>query len=192
MVTVIPLLFLDRGTRREWVVSSTPRPHFTPGERPGTHFTGGWLGPGAGLDGRKISSHSGIRSRTVQPVVSRYTYWATGPILTISMYWYLVVKEDKSVWWAATPVTTIINIALLVTKAVCDCGTQICIISRTAGWTARQTVNRICISRVERMGGPQLWSEREGLNQNPRSYMLLLTCNFHSTGGTKYITVACC
>ena len=24
------LLFHDRGTRREWVVSSTPRPHFTP------------------------------------------------------------------------------------------------------------------------------------------------------------------
>jgi len=26
-----------------------------PRERPGTHFTGGWLGPKAGLDGRKIS-----------------------------------------------------------------------------------------------------------------------------------------
>ena len=28
----IALLFLDRGTRRGWVVSSTPRPHFTPGK----------------------------------------------------------------------------------------------------------------------------------------------------------------
>ena len=27
-----------------------------PRERPGTHFTGGWLDPIAGLDGRKISS----------------------------------------------------------------------------------------------------------------------------------------
>ena len=25
-------------------------------ERPGTHFTGGWVGPRAGQDGRKISS----------------------------------------------------------------------------------------------------------------------------------------
>jgi len=25
-------------------------------ERPGTNFTGGWVGPRAGLDGRKISS----------------------------------------------------------------------------------------------------------------------------------------
>ena len=30
----LALLFLDRGTRRGWVVSSTPRPHFTPGRDP--------------------------------------------------------------------------------------------------------------------------------------------------------------
>ena len=28
----IALLFHDRGTRRGWAVSSTPRPHFTPGK----------------------------------------------------------------------------------------------------------------------------------------------------------------
>jgi hypothetical protein len=34
-----------------WVVSVTPLPRFTPGERtPGTHWTGGWVGPRAGLD----------------------------------------------------------------------------------------------------------------------------------------------
>jgi len=31
----IALLFHGRGTRRGWVVSSTTRPHFTPGDRPG-------------------------------------------------------------------------------------------------------------------------------------------------------------
>ena len=56
----IALLFHDRGTRRGWVVSSTPRPHFTPRERPGTHFTGGWVDPRPGLDGRKISSPPGF------------------------------------------------------------------------------------------------------------------------------------
>jgi len=30
----IALVFHDRGTRREWVVSSTPRPHFIPGKEP--------------------------------------------------------------------------------------------------------------------------------------------------------------
>ena len=49
---VIALLFHDRGTRMRWVVSSTPRPHFTPGKdlvpilqeagwTPGPVWTGG-------------------------------------------------------------------------------------------------------------------------------------------------------
>ena len=46
-------------------------------ERPGTHFTGGWVGPRVGLDGRKISSLPGFDPRTIQPVVIRYTDWAT-------------------------------------------------------------------------------------------------------------------
>jgi hypothetical protein len=45
------LLILNLGTRWGWVVSITPRPRFTPGERtPGTHWTGGWVDPRAGLD----------------------------------------------------------------------------------------------------------------------------------------------
>jgi hypothetical protein len=44
------LLILDLGARRECVVRITPRQH-PPGERtPGTHCTGGWVGPRAGLD----------------------------------------------------------------------------------------------------------------------------------------------
>jgi len=31
-----------------------------PKERTGTHFTGGWVGPRAGLDGQKISSQQGF------------------------------------------------------------------------------------------------------------------------------------
>ena len=56
-----------------------------PRERLGTHCTGDWVGPRAGLDGRKKPVPTGIPSRTVQPVVSRYTDWATGP--TITPYW---------------------------------------------------------------------------------------------------------
>ena len=56
----------------EW---SAARPGRTlpPGERPDTHFTGGWVGHRAGLDGRENLVPTGIRSRTVEPVVSRYT-----------------------------------------------------------------------------------------------------------------------
>ena len=39
----IALLFHDRGTRRGLVVSSTPRPHFTPGKDPApTLQEAGW------------------------------------------------------------------------------------------------------------------------------------------------------
>ena len=37
------------------------------------------MGPRASLDGRKISTPTSIRSRTIQPIVSRYTDRATGP-----------------------------------------------------------------------------------------------------------------
>ena len=54
---------------------SAPRPgRFTPGERPGTHCIGGWVGPRAGLDGcGKSRLPPGFDARTVQPVASRYT-----------------------------------------------------------------------------------------------------------------------
>jgi hypothetical protein len=48
---VLLQLILNLGTRWGWVVSITPRPRFTPGERtPDTHWTGDWMGPRAGLD----------------------------------------------------------------------------------------------------------------------------------------------
>jgi hypothetical protein len=68
----IALPFLDRGIRRGWVVSSTPQPHFYPRERPGTHCTGGWVGPRASLDSGK-SRTTGIRS-PVRPARSQSLY----------------------------------------------------------------------------------------------------------------------
>jgi hypothetical protein len=67
-----------------WVVSVTPRPRFTPGERThGTHCTGGWVGPRAGLDTEargKISClyrGSNVDRPVVQTVGRHYTDWAT-------------------------------------------------------------------------------------------------------------------
>ena len=41
----IALLFHDRGTRRE----ARPGRTLSSGERPGTHFTGSWVGPRSGV-----------------------------------------------------------------------------------------------------------------------------------------------
>jgi len=74
----IALLFHDCGTRRGWVVSSTARPPPPRGKtRCPFHRR---LGGSQGRSGRAENLvPTGIRSRTVQPIVSRYTDWATQP-----------------------------------------------------------------------------------------------------------------
>ena len=63
----IALLFHDRDTRT-WVSGQQHHPAvFYLRERPGTHFTGGWVGPNDRSGGAETSSPAGIRSRTVQP-----------------------------------------------------------------------------------------------------------------------------
>jgi len=87
----IALLFHDHGNRRGWGVSVTPRPLFTPRERPGTHCTGGQMGPRAGLDRcGKSRLPSGFDPRIVQPVAIRYTDYATRPtsrIVVVHYFW---------------------------------------------------------------------------------------------------------
>ena len=57
----------------ERVINATPRLLY-PRERPGTHCTGGWVGPRAGLEGCGISRPlTGFDPWTVQPVANRYT-----------------------------------------------------------------------------------------------------------------------
>ena len=60
VVRGIALLFHDRGTRRGVSGQQHAPAAIYPRERPGTHFTGGWVDPRAGLDGQKISSPTGF------------------------------------------------------------------------------------------------------------------------------------
>ena len=59
-------------TEGEWLAA---RPGLLyPRERPGTNYTGDWVGPRAGLDRcGKSRPPPGFDPRTVQPVASRYT-----------------------------------------------------------------------------------------------------------------------
>jgi hypothetical protein len=53
-----------------------------PRERPGIYCTGGWVGPKAGLDRYgKSRPLPGFDPRTVQPVASCYTDYATRPAI---------------------------------------------------------------------------------------------------------------
>jgi hypothetical protein len=49
----------------QWVDSITPWPHFTPKE-PGTHWTGGWLGPRAGLNPLCLRQGSNLNHLVIQ------------------------------------------------------------------------------------------------------------------------------
>ena len=53
----IALLFHNRGTRRGWVVSSTPRPHFTPGKDPVPILQEAGWAPGPVWKGGKFRPH---------------------------------------------------------------------------------------------------------------------------------------
>ena len=69
----IALLFHDRGTRGVWVVSSTPRPIFTPGKDPVPIVQETGWALGAVWTGAENLAAPRFDPRTVQPVVSRYT-----------------------------------------------------------------------------------------------------------------------
>ena len=102
----IALLFHDRGTRRGWVVSSTPRPQFTPGERLITHCTGGWVGPRVGLDGRKISSPPGsipdrpARSSVAIPTELPWSFDNNTSKTKVSIHWTLHSQANNT--WRRT------------------------------------------------------------------------------------------
>jgi hypothetical protein len=94
---VIALLFLDLGARKRCVVSITPRPLYSRG-RPGTHCTGGWLGPRAGLDVCEKSRPTGIRS-TDRPARSHSLYRLRypGPHNHFIPFWFHVSWVKKLV-----------------------------------------------------------------------------------------------
>jgi len=68
----IVLLFHDRDTKRGVSGQQHAPAELYPQERPGTHCTGGWVGPRARLERAENFVLTGIRSRTFQPVVSHY------------------------------------------------------------------------------------------------------------------------
>jgi hypothetical protein len=90
----IALLLHDLGTRRGYVVSSTPRLQFTPGKRPGTHCTGGWVGPRAGLDNivKKVLVYSSesVHKQWVHNLPTTYRHdAATSPTTFFFEFWWI-------------------------------------------------------------------------------------------------------
>ena len=90
--TGIALLFHDRGTRRGWVVSSTPRPHFTPWNDPVPILQEAWWAAGPVWTGGKSRPH--WDSIPNLPVRSSVAIPTELPALYIYIYIYII--RDKS------------------------------------------------------------------------------------------------
>ena len=93
----IALLFHDRGTRRGWVVSSTPRPHFTPGKDP-VHILqeAGWA-PGPVWTGGKSRSHRDSTPDRPARSQSLYRLWYVAELLLeLEIFQTKVVRKIKS------------------------------------------------------------------------------------------------
>ena len=82
----VALLFHNRGTRRGRVVSSTPRPHFTPGKDPVPILQEAGCSPGPVWTGGKSRPHRD--SIPDRPACSQSLYRLSYPAHTIVLEWY--------------------------------------------------------------------------------------------------------
>jgi hypothetical protein len=140
-----------------WGVSVTPRPLFTPGERPGTHCTGGCVGPRAGLDRCRKSAPppTGIRSP------DRPADYGTRP--TFHIEWHIKITDallcssvsvSRTAW---ARLATGNNVLLIDTSKFSDRKINECAISvRNNSWrnfniTSRTTMRCHIISAVNRL-----------------------------------------
>jgi hypothetical protein len=85
----IAVLFLDRGTRRGRVVSSTPRPHFTPGKDPVPILQkAGWAPGPVWTAGKSRPHRDSIPDRpALSQSLYRLSYWAHKSYTV----WYIII-----------------------------------------------------------------------------------------------------
>jgi hypothetical protein len=93
--TCITLLFHDLGTRRRWGVSVTPRPLFILGKDPVPIVQEAGWPQGRSRQVRMISPPPGFDPRTVQPVASRYTDYATRPARILEA---IGLETKRKIW----------------------------------------------------------------------------------------------
>jgi len=87
-----------------------------PLERAGNHCTGGWVGPQDRSGWAENLVLTRIRSRTVQPAVSRYTDWATRPTCPVTLN---VLYLIHSIWYNKICTVVRLNENCKITSFVC-------------------------------------------------------------------------
>ena len=99
----IAVLFHDRGTRRGWVVSSTPRPHFTSGKDPVPILQeAGWAPGPVWMGGKSRPHRDSIPDRPARSQ-SLYRLSYPGPWNYLSARHYLILVLDRGEWVLNAP-----------------------------------------------------------------------------------------
>ena len=100
----IALPFLDYGTRRGWGVSVMLRPVFTPGKDPGTHCTGGCVGPRPVLTGVENLAPIEFWSPD-RPARGQSLYWLSYPtkIMVLLCHVYHTYHSNTEEFTGSTP-----------------------------------------------------------------------------------------
>jgi hypothetical protein len=91
------LLFHDRGTRREWVISSTPRPHVTPRKDPAPILQEAGWAPGPVWKGGKSRPHRA--SIPDRPALSQPLYRLSYPAHACKTYHTITVYKPSPWRW---------------------------------------------------------------------------------------------
>jgi len=92
----IALLFHDSSIRRGWVVSSMPRPHFTPGKDPVPIVQEAGWAPGPVWTGGKSCPHWDLIPDC--PARSQSIYWLNYPAHNLLLLFCFDVSADGSDW----------------------------------------------------------------------------------------------
>jgi hypothetical protein len=110
----------NHSTRWEWVVRFTPRPLCFQRKNPGTHWTGGWVGPRAGLEVMakiKILPRRGPNPGLPAQHQSRYR--ATIPTLKVEQTWSVannVTMSTRNERRVSISVNEIYSVTLLLSE----------------------------------------------------------------------------
>ena len=103
----IALLFHDHGTRRGWVVNSTPWPHFTPGKDPVPIVQEAGWAPGLVWTGGKSRPHRDLIPD--HPACSQSLYQLSYPA-----HFGFIVVQSKPVAWSRLMIFHTVSVAVWV------------------------------------------------------------------------------
>ena len=171
----IALPFHDRGTRRGWGVSDTPRLLFTPGKDPVPILQEAVWAPGPVWTGAENLAPPEFDPRTIQPIASGYTDFATRPTFrqsNITKLWNMC--NNSRAWDSAERNSMCLRRVLLCHSRQTESTRQIIRLHRSHNYT-NHTITQISTAKLSSNIQPTTVNTRHILIYQCK-YLQLYTC----------------